>query len=103
VLTDDYVLLEPDAPAIVGKDAILSANQKDKAEHPSSKVLSYKPEIHDLQVSAARLPNGLIFEASYKESENGLPKTFHAKALRVLRREPNGEWKFSRLMWNSAS
>ena len=100
LFTDDAVLLQPDSAALVGKQAILSANQKDKAEHPSSKVLAYKPEIHDLQISDGWAFEWTSFEASYTESENGQPKTFHAKALRVLKREPNGEWKFSRVMWN---
>jgi len=51
---------------------------------------------------ALRLPNGLILRRVTKNWETGSPKTFHAKALRVLRREPNGEWKFSRAMWNFA-
>lgn len=102
LFTDDAVLLQPDSAALVGKQAILSANQKDKAEHPSSKVLAYKPEIHDLHISDGWAFEWTSFEASYRESENGQPKTFHAKALRVLRREPNREWKFSRVMWNPA-
>jgi len=102
LFTDDPVLLQPDSPALVGKQAILSANQKDKAEHPWSKVLAYKPEIHDLQTSDGWAFKWTSFEASFRESENGQPKTFHAKALRVLKREPNGEWKFSRVMWNPA-
>lgn len=102
LFTDDAVLLQPDSAALVGKQAILSANQKDKAEHPSSKVLAYKPEIHDLHISDGWAFEWTSFEASYRESENGQPKTFHAKALRVLKREPNGEWKFSRVMWNPA-
>ena len=100
LFTDDAVLLQPDSAALIGKQAILSANQKDKAEHPSSRFLAYKPEIHDLQISDGWAFEWTSFEASYRESDNGQPRTFHAKALRILKREPNGEWKFSRVMWN---
>ena len=102
LFTDDGVLLEPDSPAIVGRQAILSANEKNKAQHPSLKVLAYKPQIKDLKILDGWAFEWTYFEASYKESETGQPQTFHAKALRVLKREPNGEWRFSRVLWNLA-
>lgn len=100
LFTDDAVLLQPGSPAIVGKQAILSANKKQKSEHPSSKVLAYKPEIHDLQVANDWAFEWTHFEASYTDSENDRPKSFHAKALRILKRQADGQWKFSRVMWN---
>jgi len=27
-------------------------------------------------------------------------KSFRGKSLRVLKREPDGSWKFARVMWN---
>jgi len=100
LFTDDAVLLQPGSPAIVGRQAILSANEKEKAKRPPSKVLAYKPEIHDLQVVNGWAFEWIDFEASYKESEDEQPKSFHAKALRILKREADGDWKFSRVMWN---
>jgi uncharacterized protein (TIGR02246 family) len=100
LFTDDAVLLQPGSPAIVGRQAILYANEEEKVKHPSSKVLAYKPEIHDLQVAKGWAFEWTDFEASYKESENEQPKSFHAKALRVLKHEADGDWKFSRVMWN---
>ena len=99
LFTDDAVLLQPGSPAIVGRQAILSANENEKAKHPS-KVLAYKPEIHDLQVANGWAFEWTDFEASYKESENEQRKSFHANALRILKREADGDWKFSRVMWN---
>jgi hypothetical protein len=43
-----------------------------------------------------------LFEGSFKESEKAEVKTFRAKGLRVLKRQPDGEWKFARVMWNMA-
>jgi hypothetical protein len=40
------------------------------------------------------------FDASYKESEKAEVKRFRAKALRILRRQKDGSWKFARVMWN---
>lgn len=100
LFTEDAVLLEPDNAPLIGRQAILAANEQDKAAHLDSKVLSYKPEIKDLQIRGGWAFEWDTFEASFKESEKGEVKTFHAKALRILQRQPDGSWKFARVMWN---
>jgi uncharacterized protein (TIGR02246 family) len=102
LFTDDAVLLEPGVPAVIGKPAILADNKKDSLEHPDAKVVSYKPEIKDLQVVDGWAFEWDTFEASYKESEKAEVKSFRAKALRILKRQPDGSWKFARVMWNLA-
>lgn len=102
LFTDDAVLLEPGAPAVIGKPAILAENKKDSLEHPNSKVVSYKPKIKDLQVVDGWAFEWDTFEGSYKEAEKAEVKSFHAKALRILKRQPDGSWKFARVMWNMA-
>jgi uncharacterized protein (TIGR02246 family) len=102
LFTEDAVLLEPGSSALVGKKAILAENQKDQAEHPDAKVVSYKPDIKDVQVVDGWAFEWDYFGASYKESEKAEVKSFRAKALRVLKRQPDGSWKFARVMWNVA-
>jgi uncharacterized protein (TIGR02246 family) len=102
LFTDDAVLLEPGAPAVIGKPAILADNQKDTREHPDAKVVSYKPEIKDLQVADGWAFEWDTFEATYQESQKAEVKTFRAKALRILKKQPDGSWKFARVMWNLA-
>lgn len=102
LFTDDAVLLEPGAPAVIGKPAILADNKKDTMQHPDAKVVSYKPEVKDLQVADGWAFEWDTFEASYKESEKAEAKTFRAKALRILKKQPDGSWKFARVMWNLA-
>ena len=102
LFTENAVLLEPGQSAVIGKAAILAENQQDQKAHPATKVVSYKPDIKDLQIRDGVAYEWDTFEASYKESENGEVKGFKAKALRVLERQPDGSWKFSRVMWNMA-
>ena len=102
LFTDDAVLLEPGAPPVIGKPAILAGNKKDSLEHPNAKVVSYKPEIKDLQVVDGWAFEWDTFEGSYKESEKAEAKSFRAKALRILKKQPDGSWKFARVMWNLA-
>lgn len=103
LFTDDAVLLEPGSAPVIGKQAILAENKKDQAEHPHMKVISYKPEIKDIQVVDGVAFEWDYFDASFSESGKGNDvQSFRAKALRILKRQPDGSWKFSRVMWNLA-
>ena len=98
----DGVLLEPGRPAVPGRAAILESDQQDRAQHPQAQVLSYKPDIGDLQIENGGAFEWDYFDTSYRESPAAPVKSFHAKALRVLKSEPDGSWKFARVMWNLA-
>jgi len=102
LFTDDGVLLEPGSAAVAGKTAILANNRKEKAEHPAAKVLKYQPDIKDTQVVDGWAFEWAYFDGSYQESDNSPVQNFRGKSLRILRREPDGSWKFARVMWNLA-
>lgn len=102
LFTEDAVLLEPGQAPLIGKAAILADNEQDQKAHPGTKVVSYKPDIKDLQIRDGVAYEWDTFEASYKESENTEVKSFKAKALRILERQKDGSWKFARVMWNMA-
>lgn len=102
LFTEDAVLLEPESAPLIGRPAILAANKKDQAAHPATKVISYKPEIKDLQVVDGLAYEWDYFDASFKESDRAATQSFRGKALRILKREPDGSWKFARVMWNLA-
>jgi uncharacterized protein (TIGR02246 family) len=103
LFTDDGVLLEPGSPAIVGKKAILAENEKEKAGNAGFRELSYRPETGDLRIVGGWAFEWGYFDASYEESPGGEVKRFRGKSLRVLEREPDGAWKFARVMWNVAA
>jgi hypothetical protein len=42
------------------------------------------------------------FEASVREAPAGEIKQIRGNMLRVLKRQPSGEWKFARVMWSPA-
>jgi uncharacterized protein (TIGR02246 family) len=103
LFTEDAVLLEPGSAPVIGRQAILAGNKKDQAEHPLMKVISYRPEIKDIQVVDGVAFEWDYFDASFSDSGKGNDvQTFRGKALRILKRQPDGTWKFSRVMWNLA-
>jgi ketosteroid isomerase-like protein len=69
------------------------------AKSPSAKVLKYVPNIRDIQVAGSLAYEWGYFDATHKLSEQQAPETLHAKLLRVLKRQSDGSWKFTRIMW----
>ena len=98
--TGDGVRLGPGAPAEVGKKAIHAGNKKALAS--GFKALSYVPEIKELQIVGGSAFEWGYFEAKIKISPEGEPLSYRGKFLRVLRRQSDGSWKFTRVSVNLA-
>ena len=99
IWTEDGVRLGDDRPATVGKKAIRAENEKAPA---GLTILSYVPEIKELQIGDGWAFEWGYFEANYKLSPEGEPLSYRAKILRVLMRQSGGSWKFARVMSNAA-
>ena len=89
----DAVRLLPDSPVDIGKAAIYVADKRDEKAGGGLNAC-YRPEIKDLQIAGDWAFEWGYF--SYKESPNA--KVIHGKVLRVIKRQPGGSWKFSRVM-----
>ena len=66
---------------------------------PSIKGVEYVPNIRDIQVTGDVAYEWGFFDAAQKSSEQQAPKSLRAKLLRVMKRQPDGSWKFTRVMW----
>lgn len=96
---DDAVLLQPGTPPIVGKAAFHDFMKQAFAKSPSIKVVKYVPEIHDVRVAGNVAYEWGYFEAAQQNSEQQRPEGARAKLLRIMKRQPDGSWKFTRVMW----
>jgi ketosteroid isomerase-like protein len=101
--TEDAVRLEPDDPPDIGSAAIYASDVHSVDEAPGSAIVSYHPEIRDVQVAGDWAFEWGLFDVGYRQALNKPAETVHGKLLRVLHREQNGEWKFARVMvvWDS--
>jgi len=95
---EDAVRLQANAAAEVSKAAIYSNDKRWQANLHGGKTLFYKPDIKDLQIVDGWAFEWDTFEVTYKESAQAMPATIHGKALRVLKRQSDGSWKFARVM-----
>ena len=96
---DAAVLLQPGTPPIVDKASFHDFVKQALAKSPSVKVVKYVPDIRDIQVAGDVAYEWGYFESAQKSSEQQAPENVRAKLLRVMRRQPDGSWKFTRVMW----
>ena len=96
---DDGVLLQPGTPPIVGKAAFHDFAKQAFAKSPSVKVVKYVPDIRDIQVAGNVAYEWGYFDAAQKNSDQQAPQSMRAKLLRVMKRQQDGSWKFTRIMW----
>jgi ketosteroid isomerase-like protein len=102
IWTDDAVRysVDPGSPPVVGKQAIAADNQKGRVENPGFKVLSYVPSYNDIQIAGNLACELFEADATFKLSPEGQPESWHAKGIRVLRRQSDNSWKFAVLIWD---
>jgi len=99
--TDDAVRLEP-GPAEVGKELIAAHDLEMKNRNPATRILTYTPEIQDIKIVDGWAFEWGYFNSSYRDARDSPVKSFRGKLLRVLQKQPDGSWKFARVMWNLA-
>lgn len=66
---------------------------------PTVKAVKYVPDIRDIQVAGNVAYEWGYFDATQKSSDQQAPENLRAKLLRVMKRRPDGSWKFTRVMW----
>jgi uncharacterized protein (TIGR02246 family) len=98
---EDGVLLGQGDEPLAGKEAIEASLKQNFAAHPTMKVLKYVPEITDLQVVGDTAYEWGFFDVTHQLSADSKPASFRARFLRIMRRQPDGSWKFVRVMWNT--
>src|SRR5213596_1637516 len=80
--------------AEVGKAEIYANDKRWEAKPDRPRTLCYKSDIKDVRIAGEwAFEWGYI---SYKDSSN--PKPMRGKVLRVMKRQPDGSWKFSRVI-----
>ena len=94
--TDDAIRLVPGEPAAVGKQAIRESNKRWSTL--PVKVLTFVLEIRDLTIWDGWAVEWGYFTASYVESSGGESKPIRGARLWVLKKLPDGSWKYFRGM-----
>jgi uncharacterized protein (TIGR02246 family) len=97
LVMDDAVDLPPNRPAVIGKEAIRSFVQSDFDQF----TMNFADEIVEIEVARDLAYIWTNYTVTLTPKNDGEPIGNNGKWLKVLRRQPDGSWKFSRNIWNS--
>jgi hypothetical protein len=93
---------EPGAPAVVTPAAMLAEDVRFRVGHSGSGIVRYAPHFEQTSVFGDRAVEWGYFDSEYIAAHGARPESFRGNVLRIMRREPDGSWKFTHVMWNLA-
>jgi uncharacterized protein (TIGR02246 family) len=97
LVMDDAVDLPPNRPAVIGREAIRSFVQSDF----DTFTMNFADEIVEVEVAGDLAVIWSNYTVTLTPKDDGEPIENTGKWLKVLKRQPDGSWKFSRNIWNS--
>ena len=90
----DAVRLQPGGPAEIGRTMIYTNDKRQERKTGGGKTVCYRSEIQDLQIAGDWAFEWGYF--SYREMSD--TAAIRGKVMRILKRQPDGAWKFARVM-----
>ena len=93
----DAVRLQAGRPAEVGKTVIYADDKKWEQSKDRDLMLTYMSDIKDVQIVGDWAFEWGYASGSYRDGA-GKIVDIRGKQLRVMKRQPDGEWKFARVM-----
>ena len=90
----EAVRIQPGSPVEIGQAAIYATDKHEEANGNGGRALCYTAEMKDLQITGDWAFEWGYF--SYKDSANSKPG--RGKVLRVIKRQSDGSWKFTRVI-----
>jgi uncharacterized protein (TIGR02246 family) len=103
LMSDDAVVLPPGGRALRGREALDASFARMAQAAPAVEVLEYRFEWHEV-----RLCGDYAFEWGYivgreRSLATGQETSERYHVVRILQRQPDGEWKVHRTIWNAAA
>ena len=97
-VADDAVVLEPNEPAIIGKEAI-----RDWYGFIESMSFDMKIFIDEIEVSGDWAFHRSNWKGSWTEEDSGQKTEIESKDIGILKRQPDGSWKTTHTIFNFTS
>ena len=103
LMSDDAAVLPPGGRILRGRQALDESFAKMTAAPKASEVLEYRFDWHEVQ-----LCGDYAFEWGYivgreRSLATGEETSERYHVMRVLQRQPDGDWKVHRTIWNAAA
>jgi uncharacterized protein (TIGR02246 family) len=91
---DDGVLLTQGNAPVIGKQAIRAGAMQSVA-----KIIQYTPHIQDVSVDGDSAVEWGYFDVTFQDPSQQQTGEFHGRFMRTMKKQPDGSWKFTRVMW----
>jgi hypothetical protein len=88
------IRIQPGGPAEIGRAVIYADDKRQERKTGGGKTVCYRSEIQDLLVTGEWAFEWGYF--SYREMSD--TAAIRGKVMRILKRQPDGSWKFARVM-----
>ena len=97
LVMDDAADLPPNRPAIMGKEAIRDFLQSDLDRF----AMHFDDDVVEVEVDGDLAVMWSSYRVTLTPRDDGEPIESEGKWIKVLKRQSDGSWKFSRNIWNS--
>jgi uncharacterized protein (TIGR02246 family) len=98
IWSEDAVRFTPGGPPTAGKQAIEAENDKARAQFPNFKVLSYEAKYKNIDIEDGLACEWGEHDVQFKPTPEGPSASWHGEGFHVLKRQPDGSWKFAVLI-----
>ena len=95
---DDVISLPPNQPALFGKDAVRSMWEDLLTDF----AVEVSVSVDEVEVAGQWAFERGTFDMKLSPRAGGSPIEDSGKYLDILRKQPDGSWKYSRVSWNSS-
>jgi uncharacterized protein (TIGR02246 family) len=97
LIADDAVLMPPDAPPVIGKDAIRSWSDQMSRQF---RFQAYKAVDHEVIVAGKWAFRRATADWTLTPAAGGQPIHDSGKFIIIYERQPDGSWRVARDIWN---
>jgi uncharacterized protein (TIGR02246 family) len=103
IRTDDVVYMVPGRPPIVGQEAVRKYMEDIRRQLANWDMLAYEENWQEVQVVGDFAFQWGTVKVRAKPSAEKTESAAVRNIMQVLRRQPDGEWKIARTIWNVQS
>ena len=100
LMTDDAVMMPPQGRWIRGRAELDASFQRTEAAMSQVEVLDYVLDFEEVQILGDYAFEWGTISGTMRDRSGGEPEQASYKVMRILQRQPDGDWKVHRSIWN---
>jgi len=99
--TDDFVVLPAAGPIVRGRQANVDITERGREQLQAIEPIEYTADFEEIRVLGDYAYEWGTYRGRMRPRAGGTIVSYSGKLMRILRREPNGNWKMHRTILTS--